>query len=319
MIYNIHGFYIEIMVKNKNLSDFFYSRFKGFACDVSTNDICSYKMLEICDESLLQYCIDDFLDCGEDEYIKKDLYLNNTKFSVEKIYNSVIANNNNQCIFSIGLDDFRYLRAFATKLMFKIFERLSYEGIFCLHGAGVTINKDTNNGVFVFGPSGSGKSSIVMKLIEKYNEQIICDDIILIQKTNGNRVIGLSNPQNINMEKKNLKKNYKSFENCIVENLDPYNTKIKIDINNYSNNLFAKYICPNTIFISSSQRKKECEIIEMNPMDAYKYLINSTAYYINKEFIPIIYDLVNQCKIFKIIPALEIEKTVNAIYKRCNL
>jgi serine kinase of HPr protein (carbohydrate metabolism regulator) len=50
-----------------------------------------------------------------------------------------------------------------------------------VHGSAVAID---GNGLLLLGPSGSGKSDLALRLIDR-GAKLICDDILLIESCNG--------------------------------------------------------------------------------------------------------------------------------------
>lgn len=317
MKYNIFGLLLEVNVQNDIVRSFFESKFSSFGVGSATNSevLKVFSVSEKNDLKIFQIPDEEErFDISESisEEITSDGRCHG--YSFKRICNSYIAWDDSNCLFYIADDETYILTAVCGYLLKRVVNTLSVIGIICLHGAGVTINRSANNGLLIFGQSGSGKSSVSIKLVEKYGERIICDDLLMIKRMPVG-VVGLRNCQFVNIEKKNLKENYFGICHCAVNSVDPFNTKVKLDLGEFSKDAFVSEIIPKTILFSSLERSEKCVIAPLKSTEAFKRIVKEIQFYITPEYVPVVYDLIKQCAIYEIVPSRDVEATIHEIYK----
>lgn len=317
MRYNIYGLLLDVNVQNTVIRDFFESKFSSFKVE-RKECVKIIKNLSISERKDVRdfQSLDELEEKGPHTFegISNSIFLHGQCYYFKHVYDNFIFWNTDSCFFYLGNTETYILTVVCGYLLKQVVGALSDLGIICLHGAGVTVNHDLDNGLLIFGQSGSGKSSISIKLVEEYKERLICDDVLMLKRVSGH-VSGLSNQQFVNIEKGNLAENYTQMRDYIVESVDPFNTKVKIDLNKYSKNAFAPFIVPKTILFSSLERGSQCTIRSLKPIVALQRIVKEVQFYINSQYVPVIYDLIEQCNIYEIIPSVNLEITVQEIYR----
>ena len=318
MKYNIYGLLLDVNSENDTVRDFFESKFSSFGYNTESSSEClrTISVSEKNEPGFFQSLDDDKNSEFLSEAASKDMIVGGYRYgySFKKICNSYVAWNNSDCFFYLADGESHILTIVCVYLLKQVVNALSDIGIICLHGAGVTINRSADNGLLIFGQSGSGKSSISIKLVERYGERIICDDVLMITKRPAG-VLGLSNHQHVNIEKENLEENYSGICHCAVKSVDPFNTKVKIDLGKFSQDAFASVITPKNILFSSLRRADKCTIVPLKSTEALKKIVKEVQFYITSEYVPVIYDLIKQCAVYEIIPSRDVDATICEIYR----
>lgn len=317
MKYNIYGLLLDVNAGNDTVRDFFESKFSSFGYDPETSlgFVRTVSVSEKKDPGFFQILDNERSVCISAD-ASGDMMAggHGHGYFFKKICNSYVAWNDSDCFYYLADGESHILTVVCGYLLKQVVNALSDIGIICLHGAGVTINHSVDNGLLIFGQSGSGKSSVSIKLVEKYGERIICDDVLMVKKTPAG-VLGLSNRQFVNIEKENLDENYSGICHCTVKSVDPFNTKVKIDLGEFSQDAFASVITPRTILFSSLERADKCTIVPLKSTAAFKRIVKEVQFYITPEYVPVIYDLIKQCAVYKIIPSKDVEATICEIYR----
>ena len=318
MKYNIYSVLLDVNVKNDIVRDFFASKFSSFAYNLETSSTIT-RNISVSEKSKLEF-FQIFDNIKKTECVSKDTStdvitnIQSHGYFFKKIYNSYVAWNDCNCFFYLADGESHILTIVCGYLLKQVVNALSDSGIVCLHGAGVTINHSASNGLLIFGQSGSGKSSISIKLVEKYGESIICDDVLMIKKT-PDAVIGLNNRQFVNIERENLESNYSAICHCAVNSIDPFNTKVKLDLSEFSQDAFISAITPKAIMFSSLKRADKCTIVPLKPTTALKRIVKEVQFYITPKYVPVICDLIKQCAVYEITPSRDVEITICEMYR----
>lgn len=186
--YNIHGVIVSTDIVNKFLNDAFYKRYKNFI--VSSSDNCDLRIDELHILELFDYTND---------YNFKSYKTNDNCAYLNKFEDIIIwKKNQSQIYFSIttqkdSMVAYIWLTRSLDCLLFE------HYGLLHVHCSCLSNNDLFDRASIFCGQSGSGKSTIALKMIEQGNK-LIAEDNLYIKILNNN-VIAYSNTSPIKMRK----------------------------------------------------------------------------------------------------------------------
>ena len=303
--YCIYNFYIETLLTNKYVHEYFYYRFLGFRTKMdSINSDLNIK--QISNIVSWSYSIDKN-DIMCDDYVKdsNDNYINILDYK-----NYLIYDKKQRTIFVYIEDDNRFMeKVISIRLVSLAISLLMQKNIFCLHGACVEVQK---NGILMMGNSGSGKTSLLLKCIEK-NARITNDDATFIKIKDG-KFISLKNTQYFGLTQNGIGTDFPYMSDC-VEFVDD-NSKYRIDVGRVYEDIFADYITIHTIIWISSERAKIADIHKIGYPDIIgRILKNGTVHnkVLFQEYVQNVVDLVLHCDNYELVPCNGLEETFKCL------
>ena len=310
---NILDYMFEIQVDNQYVKSYLLYRFGQFEVRGSVEGhgvMFKIEQVQTFEKSELVVLSKRVVETDDYTYENKNKIIRVLNFK-----NIVIYDGSNKTIrFHIEdkIDKIYFL--IALDIYFFIIYFLYSRSIIGLHGGCITLNGVMEDGVIFCGKSGSGKSTIILKMLER-QEKFTNDDNLML-KIEGGNLIAYKNPQLVGLQIENLNERFKYLKNYVKSNIK-YVEKCRVDYWAYNSGAYADKIYVKKIVWIDSRRLQDAEIFDMGFTALFSELIDSIVPFRNFEINFILDQIIHAiqlCKIYQLVPSQDIESTLKCIY-----
>lgn len=261
---NVNDCLFELYLQNLEIEKYILNRFRGFVVDK----------------------VDKYVD-GTNSYILMEekwggCFCNDNPNSIVVRKNETTANyfignyaviryseNEKNIILMVGEIPQNIVKLIAVKLCDIILDILFQNHIYCMHCGVIALGDECNHGIAIIGHSGSGKTSLTLKLTEK-GARLTNDDLAYFTVTDG-KMRAVKNIQYIGLDECNLKNNFSYLMPYVVR--ESFLDKSRIDFYSYNPLLYVDEIVIDTFCFISDKRKSCPDIRVLNVMEACKKIL----------------------------------------------
>jgi len=183
--------------------------------------------------------------------------------------------------------------------------------IYYLHGACVTSLGCNKQGILLLGQSGSGKSSLALKMIEN-GERIASDDFLLFKKNQDGYYVYM-NKTTPHIHHSNLIENFEKY----VTHSQETSYKTKVLIEDIYTKVYEKNILPQYLFILHNENQKESSISRSDDYDVMRYILKNMCilqHYSYRKYFDFAINIAKQCFAYSFQLNKDIENNVDIIY-----
>jgi hypothetical protein len=311
----------DIDIDNEIINNYFEFRYSSFILLNNLSSDCYILILEVSNPL-------PFINAFFEKYKTKSKFTLCTNYNIMCFENKILELfNNNEYIFTdlnkncIWFDlkecSMSVQSVMATRLAFHIQMSLTNYGFYCLHGGATTFQGDSECGMLLFGNSGSGKTSIILKLIEN-GEKTVADDNIFLSIQNENGLAALKNTQNIGVDFNNLNTNFSYLTPYAAKSpLESFADKMRIDLCKYNSNIYLNSLSPKyVIYLDSNSNGVLCAEhldLESGITLCLKNMMAYSNLYIDR-FFDILFTINLSCSRIKLSPSKNLNETVKFLY-----
>lgn len=257
----INNCLFELYLQNSEIEKYILNRFRGFVVDkyVEGTNLCilTEEKGEVCSGNTDP----DNITVQKNETI--------TNYFIGNYAVIRYSENEKKIVLTVNEMPPRIMQLIAVKLCDIILDFLFQNHIYCMHCGVIVLGDDCNHGIAIIGHSGSGKTSLTIKLTEK-GARLTNDDLAYFTVTDGKMRV-VKNTQYIGLDEYNLKNNFSYLMPYVAR--ESFLDKSRIDLYSYNPLLYVDDVVIDTFCFISDKRKSCPDIHVFNVMEACKKIL----------------------------------------------
>lgn len=257
----INNCLFELYLQNSEIEKYILNRFRGFVVDKYVEGTNLYILTEEKAEACSGNIDSDNIMVQKNETITNYFIGNYAVIGYSEMEKKII--------LTVSEMPPNIIQLIAVKLCDIILDVLFQNHIYCMHCGVIVLGDDCNHGIAIIGHSGSGKTSLTIKLTEK-GARLTNDDLAYFTVADGKMRV-VKNTQYIGLDEYNLKNNFSYLIPYVVR--DSFLDKSRIDLYKYNPLLYVDELVIDTFCFISDKRKTCPDIRVLNVMEACKKIL----------------------------------------------